>query len=124
VPQITVGFDLDANGILHVTAEDKQSNKKNSITITNDKGRLSKDEVERMVQEAEKYKAEDEAQKKKVEARNGLENYAYGLKNSINEPNLKDKISDEDRKTLEDAIKTTLDWLDNNQLAEAEEFEY
>lgn len=124
MPQITVGFDLDANGILHVTAEDKQSNKKNSITITNDKGRLSKDEVERMVQEAEKYKAEDEAQKKKVEARNGLENYAYGLKNSINEPNLKDKISDEDRKTLEDAIKTTLDWLDNNQLAEAEEFEY
>jgi len=61
VPQITVAFDLDANGILHVTAEDKQSNKKNSITITNDKGRLSKDEVERMVQEAEKYKAEDEA---------------------------------------------------------------
>lgn len=77
-----------------------------------------------MVQEAEKYKAEDEAQKKKIEARNGLENYAYGLKNSVNEPNIKDKISDDDRKSLEEAIKTTLDWLDNNQLAEAEEFEF
>lgn len=105
---------MDANGILHVTAEDKQSNKKNSITITNDKGRLSKEEVERMVQEAEKYKAEDEAQRRKIEARNGLENYAFGLKNSMNEPNIKDKISDDDKKSLEDAIQAALDWLDNN----------
>lgn len=77
-----------------------------------------------MVQEAEKYKAEDESQKKKIDARNGLENYAFGVKNSINEPNLKDKISSDDKKTLEAAVQKALNWLDNNQLAEAEEFEH
>merc|ERR1719356_967018 len=77
VPQITVCFDIDANGILNVSAEDKTTGQKNKITITNDKGRLSKDDIERMVQEAEKYKAEDEEHKKKVDAKNALENYAY-----------------------------------------------
>lgn len=77
MPQINVVFDIDANGILNVSAEDKTTGQKNKITITNDKGRLSKDEIERMVQEAEKYKAEDEAARAKVEAKNGLENYAY-----------------------------------------------
>jgi heat shock protein 1/8 len=83
VPQIAVCFDIDANGILNVSAEDKSTGQKNKITITNDKGRLSKDEIERMVQEAEKYKAEDEGHKKKIEAKNGLENYAYNMRNTI-----------------------------------------
>ena len=77
VPQINVTFDIDANGILNVSAEDRTTGKSNRITITNDKGRLSKEEIEQMVQDAEKYKAEDEAIKKKIEAKNGLENYAY-----------------------------------------------
>ena len=85
VPQIEVVFDMDANGILNVTATDKGGGKSNKITITNDKGRLSKEDIERMVQEAEKYKAEDEAQQKKVEAKNSLENYAYSMRNTISD---------------------------------------
>jgi len=80
VPQINVVFDIDANGILNVSAEDKTTGQKNKITITNDKGRLSKEEIERMVSDAEKYKEEDEQHKKKVEAKNALENYAYNMK--------------------------------------------
>lgn len=83
VPQINVTFDIDANGILNVSAEDKTTGIKNKITITNDKGRLSKEEIERMVQEAEKYKAEDEEHKTKIEAKNTLENYAYNMRNTI-----------------------------------------
>merc|ERR1712226_1014240 len=85
VPQIEVTFDLDANGILNVQAMDKSTNKSNKITITNDKGRLSKEEIEQMLADAEKYKAEDEAHAKKVQARNGLEGYAYSMKNTIND---------------------------------------
>ncbi|KAJ6702347.1 SHOCK PROTEIN putative-RELATED [Salix koriyanagi] len=83
VPQINVCFDIDANGILNVSAEDKASGVKNKITITNDKGRLGKDDIERMVQEAERYKSEDEKVKKKVEAKNALENYAYNMRNTV-----------------------------------------
>merc|ERR1712093_786729 len=83
VPQIEVTFDLDANGILNVNAEDKSTGKSQKITITNDKGRLSKEDIERMVSEAEKYKAEDESNKSRVEAKNGLENYAYSMRNSM-----------------------------------------
>ena len=85
VPQISVCFDIDANGILNVSAEDKSTGKSNKITITNDKGRLSKEDIERMVEEAEKYKAEDEEHKKKVDAKNNLENYAYNLRNTMND---------------------------------------
>ena len=77
VPQIEVTFDIDANGILNVSALDKASGKQNKITITNDKGRLSKEEIEKMVQDAEKFKAEDEATKSKIEAKNGFENYCF-----------------------------------------------
>merc|ERR1712170_186145 len=93
VPQIHVALDIDANGILNVSAEDKKTGTKNNITITNDKGRLSKDEIEKMVQDAEKYKAEDEEHKKKVEAKNGLENYAYNMRNSIQDEKIAEKIS-------------------------------
>ncbi|RWW19399.1 hypothetical protein BHE74_00038605 [Ensete ventricosum] len=123
VPQITVCFDIDANGILNVSAEDKTTGQKNKITITNDKGRLSKEEIEKMVQEAEKYKAEDEEHKKKVEAKNALENYAYNMRNTIKDEKIASKLAVADRKKVEDAIEQAIQWLDGNQLAEADEFE-
>jgi L1 cell adhesion molecule like protein len=123
VPQIEVTFDLDANGVLNVHAEDKAGGKSNKITITNDKGRLSKDDIERMVQEAERYKEEDRRQRDKIDARNGLENYAYSVKNSTQEEKLKDKISPEDRKVIDDSCKEALDWLEQNPQAEKEEYE-
>merc|ERR1712014_360278 len=122
-PQIDVCFDIDANGILNVSALEKSTGKENKITITNDKGRLSQEEIERMVQEAEKYKAEDDANKNRIEAKNGLENYCYSLKTSITSPEVEGKIPADDKKTLEDAIEETLQWLDSNLSAEKEEFE-
>jgi len=122
-PQIDVCFDIDANGILNVSALEKSTGKENKITITNDKGRLSQDEIERMVNEAEKYKAEDDANKNRVEAKNGLENYCYSLKSSIEGEEVKDKIPEDDKKTLLDAINDATSWLDANQTAEKEEFE-
>ena len=83
VPQIEVTFDIDANGILNVSAVDKSTGKENKITITNDKGRLSKEDIERMVQEAEKYKAEDEKQRDKVSSKNSLESYAFNMKATV-----------------------------------------
>ncbi|EAY89450.1 hypothetical protein OsI_10982 [Oryza sativa Indica Group] len=123
VPQITVCFDIDANGILNVSAEDKTTGQKNKITITNDKGRLSKEDIEKMVQEAEKYKAEDEEHKKKVDAKNSLENYAYNMRNTIKDDKIASKLPEADKKKIEDAIDGAISWLDSNQLAEAEEFE-
>jgi L1 cell adhesion molecule like protein len=122
-PQIDVCFDIDANGILNVSAVEKSTGKENKITITNDKGRLSQDEIERMVQEAEKFKAEDDANKNRVESKNGLENYCYSLKSSISAEEVKDKIPEDDKKKLEDKIEETIKWLDANQSAEKEEYE-
>jgi len=124
VPQINVIFDIDANGILNVSAEDKTTGNKNKITITNDKGRLSKDEIERMVQEAEKYKADDENLKKKVEAKNGLENYAYNMRNTIREDKVASQLSSSDKEAMEKALTESIDWLEHNQMAEVEEFEH
>jgi len=123
VPQVEVTYDIDANGILNVSAVEKSIGKEQRITITNDKGRLSKDEIDQMVEEAERYRAEDDANRERVEAKNGLENYAYNLKNSINDENLKGKISDDDRAMLGDRIDDVTSWLDNNQASEKEEFE-
>ncbi|VAH08106.1 unnamed protein product [Triticum turgidum subsp. durum] len=123
VPQITVCFDIDANGILNVSAEDKTTGQKNKITITNDKGRLSKEEIEKMVQEAERYKAEDEEHKKKVDAKNALENYAYNMRNTVKDDKIASKLGADDKKKVEEAIEGTISWLDANQLAEADEFE-
>jgi len=122
-PQIEVTFDIDANGILNVSAVDKATNKQNKITITNDKGRLSKDEIEKMVQDAEKYKVEDEIIKARVEAKNALENYCYSMKNTLSEPNLKEKFSNEDKQAIEDACSAGLQWMEANAEAEAPEFE-
>ncbi|KAK8487676.1 hypothetical protein V6N11_012731 [Hibiscus sabdariffa] len=123
VPQITVCFDIEANGILNVSAEDKTTGQKNKITITNDKGRLSKDEIEKMVQEPEKCKAEDEEHKKKVEAKNALENYAYNMRNTVKDEKIGPKLDPADKKKIEEAIDGAIQWMDGNQLAEADEFE-
>uniref|UniRef100_A0A8C8DI53 Heat shock protein family A (Hsp70) member 8b n=1 Tax=Oryzias sinensis TaxID=183150 RepID=A0A8C8DI53_9TELE len=124
VPQIEVTFDIDANGIMNVSAVDKSTGKENKITITNDKGRLSKEDIERMVQEAEKYKAEDDVQREKVSAKNGLESYAFNMKSTVEEEKLKDKISEDDRKKILDKCNEVISWLDRNQSAEKEEFEH
>lgn len=123
VPQIEVTFDIDANGILNVSAEDKSTGKRNKITITNDKGRLSKEDIEKMVQDAEKYKAEDDAAKEKIEARNSLENYCYTLRNTISEDKVKDKISESDKKAIEDKVAEVLAWMETNEGAEKEEYD-
>ncbi|MCO5614729.1 hypothetical protein L7F22_069013 [Adiantum nelumboides] len=112
VPQIEVTFDLDANSILSVNAADKTSGKSEKITITNDKGRLSKEDIERMVSEAEKYKAEDEAATSRIQAKNGLESYAYNLRNSLNEEQFASKLEAGDKEKLDKAITDTISWLD------------
>jgi len=123
VPQIEVTFDIDANGILNVSAQDKASGKAEKITITNDKGRLSKEEIDKLVQEAEKFKDEDDKIRKRIEAKNGLENYCFQIKNQLNDEKFKDKFTEEDKTTIEDSTKEILQWIEANQNAETEEFE-
>jgi len=122
VPQIEVTFDIDANGILNVSAADKSTGKQNKITITNDKGRLSKEEIERMVNDAEKFKAEDDKQKDRVSAKNELESYCFNMKTTLDDDKIKDKISEDDMKTITDKCDEAIKWLDANQLAEIDEF--
>jgi heat shock protein 1/8 len=122
VPQIEVSFDLDANGILNVSAQDKTSGKKSNITIKYNKGRLSEDDIKRIISDAEKYKEEDEKVRKNVEAKNDLENYCYGLKNSVQDQNLANKISAVDKETLEKNIEETVRWLESAKFASEEEF--
>lgn len=143
VPQIEVTFDIDANGIMNVSAVDKSTGKENKITITNDKGkclisfcawmvncgdfrwldwlfisgRLSKEDIERMVQEAEKYKAEDDVQRDKVSSKNGLESYAFNMKSTVEDEKLKGKISDEDKQKILDKCNEVISWLDKNQVS-------
>merc|ERR1712161_93132 len=117
VPQIEVTFDIDANGILNVSAQDKSTGKSNQITITNEKGRLSQAEIDRMVQEAEKFRAEDE------EAKNSLENYCFTMRNTLQEEKLVDKFEGDDKDKIEKAVQEALDWRDKNQMAEKDEFE-
>jgi len=124
VPQIEVTFDIDANGILNVTAMDKSSGKQNKITITNDKGRLSKEEIEKMVNDAEKYKNEDETQKERVVAKNNLEAYCFNMKSTIDDEKFKAKLEDHDRKVVSDKCDDAIRWLDQNQQAEKEEYDH
>jgi heat shock protein 1/8 len=123
VPQIEVTFDLDANGIMNVSAVEKGTGKSNKIVITNDKGRLSKEEIERMLNDAEKYKEEDEAEGKRVAAKNGLESYAYSLRNTLSDPKVEEKIEASDKETLTAEIDKVVQWLDDNQQATREEYE-
>merc|ERR1712199_6178 len=125
VPQIDVTFEIDANGILQVSAEDKGTGKSEKITITAEKGRLSAEDIERMVEEAEQFAEEDKKVKDRIDKRNALEGYAYQLRNTLTdeEKGIADKISEENKETLEEAVKGVLDWLDENSEADAEEFE-
>jgi len=122
IPQIEVTFDVDSNGILNVSAVDKSTGKSNKITITNDKGRLSKDEIEKMVREAEKFKNEDEKVKKRVEAKNALENYCYNIRTSLNDEKIKDKLGS-DRDRIETLVNDALKWIEGAHDMPAEEFE-
>jgi len=124
-PQIEVTFEIDANGIVNVGAEDKGTGNVEKITITADKGRLSQEEIERMVREAEEFADEDKEMKEKVDARNALEGYAYNMKNQINDDEkLGGKIDDEDKETIEEAVNDAIDWLDeNSDTADKEELQ-
>ena len=123
VPQIDVTFDIDANGMLNVSALEKSTGKENKITITNDKSRLSPEDVQKMTADAEKYAKEDELIKQKVAAKNGLENYCYSMKNTMSDEKLAAKLSDDDKSTVNAKITETTSWLDANQMAEKEEYE-
>jgi L1 cell adhesion molecule like protein len=114
VPQIEVTFDVDANGILNVSAAEKSTGKSQKITITNDKGRLSKEEVERLVEEAAKHEAEDKAQFERVEAKNQLESYLYNTRNSLNEEKVKAKLGEEATTALE-TVDEGIKWLEAHQ---------
>jgi len=120
-PQINVKFDIDANGILNVTAEDKASGKSEKIVITNDKGRLSKDDIERMCNDAEKYKEEDEAYMKKVQTMNEFEARVYNVRSTIDDD--KCTVSDEDKTKIKEKVEEMISWIDNNKTAELEEIE-
>ncbi|MDG6100422.1 molecular chaperone DnaK, partial [Alteromonas sp. ZYF713] len=109
---------------LNVSAVDKSTGKQNKITITNDKGRLSKEEIERMVNDAEKFKQEDEKQKDRVAAKNGLESYAFTMKSTVEDEKVKDKISESDRKKITEKCEEIIKWLDGNQQADKEEYEH
>ncbi|KAJ8318005.1 hypothetical protein KUTeg_003096, partial [Tegillarca granosa] len=123
IPQIEVTFEIDSSGILTVTAEDKGTGKKNNIVIQNDNGRLSDDEINRMIKEAELFAEEDSKLKERVEAKNELESYVYNLKNQLNDKEkLGDKISSEDKETLQNKIDEKIKWIDSNQGASTEEF--
>ncbi|KAG1147533.1 hypothetical protein G6F37_002746 [Rhizopus arrhizus] len=123
VPQIEVTFDVDANGILNVSALDKTTGKSNKITITNDKGRLSKEEIERMVNDAEKYKAEDEEAASRIQAKNGLESYAYNLRNTLQDEKVGGALPEDDKTKLNAAVDEAIKWLDESQEASKEEYE-
>merc|ERR1712070_1332140 len=122
-PQIEVTFDIDANGILNVSANEKATGKSSKITITNDKGRLSKEDIERMVEEAEKYKNEDEKTRQNIEAKNSLENYTYNIKNTIKDEKFKDKITDTERETIDKKVSEILTFIEQNEDLEKEQYE-
>ncbi|XP_077977939.1 heat shock 70 kDa protein IV-like [Glandiceps talaboti] len=124
VPKIEVAFDIDANGILNVSAKDESSGKSNKITITNDKGRLSKEDIERMVNDAEKFKAEDDEHRERIAARNALESYAFSVKSAVNDSTVENKLSQSDKEAVLNKANETISWLDNNSLASKEEFAY
>ena len=122
VPQIEVSFDMDANGILNVTAIDKGSNKVNNITITNDKGRLSKDQIEEMVKKAEEYKEEDDKKRENIETKNGLENYLYNLRNTMTKKEDSPPIFEEIKTEIDPMVDEGLKWLEENDSASTDEY--
>jgi len=123
VPQVEVTFDIDANGVLNVTVEDKGGSGKSNITITNDKGRLSQDDIDRMVREAEQYADEDAKAKERIDAKNALESYCYQMKNTASEEKFKEAVSEEELKAVTDKIGEVMQWLESAENAEKEEFD-
>ena len=123
VPKIEVSFDIDANGIVNVSAKDQSTGKTNAITITNDTGRLSKGEIDRMVADAEKYKKEDEMQREKIAARNSLESYVYSVKQTAEDPNVVNKLNSDDLEIVKNKTQEVMAWLDRNSMADKEEYE-
>ena len=124
VPQIQVTFDLDENGILNVSAKDTGTGKSESITITNDQGRLSKEEIEQMVNDAEKFAEEDKVLKEKIDAKNSLDSYLHSMRNTIEDKEkLANKISSDDKQAIKDALKEQQEWLDGNPEADKEDYE-
>jgi len=123
VPQIEVTFEIDANGILQVSAEDKGTGNKEKITITNDQNRLTPDDIERMIKDAEKFADDDKKVKERVEARNELESYAYSLKNQIQDKDkLGAKLTDDDKAKIEEAVDESIKWLESNSDADSSDF--
>merc|ERR1719420_2927566 len=126
VPQIEVSFDVDANGILSISAHDKATGKLESLTITSEKGRLSEEEIERMVAEAEEFAEQDNIEKEKIQSKNELEAYLYNLKNSVNDDDaggLKGKLSPDDEATLSQTIEDGLVWLEDHPSADKEDYD-
>ncbi|CAF3745359.1 unnamed protein product [Rotaria sp. Silwood1] len=123
VPQIEVTFDIDGIGTLNVSAIDKSLGRENKITVTNDHARLSKDEIERMIRDAERFRKEDEIECSRLQTKNSLESYCFYMKTTINDGELRDKIDVDDKNKIINTIEYTLEWMERNQLAEKEEFE-
>lgn len=121
VASVVVKFEIDANGILKVSAEDKGSGSKGGVTITAEKGRLSEEDIKRMVQEAEQFAEEDRKVRERIEARNNLESYLYGLKNTLDEE--ENKISPADKKELEDLVDENIDWMEANPGVDKEDYD-
>ncbi|XP_002739626.1 heat shock 70 kDa protein 1A-like [Saccoglossus kowalevskii] len=124
VPKIEVTFDIDANGILNVTAKDESTGKSNQITIKNERGRLSKEDIDKMVADAEKYKAEDDEQRERISVRNSLESYAFNVKAAVENPNVESKLNAQDKDAVLGKVKEVMNWLDNNSLATKDELQY
>ena len=123
VPQIEVSFDIDSNGILNVSAQDKSTGKSQAIKINNDKGRLSKEDIEQMVNDAEKYREEDERNRERVNKKNELETYVYSMKQTLSEQQVVDKLGQEDIDAIKEHVDNTIDWLDNHPAEDAETYE-
>jgi L1 cell adhesion molecule like protein len=122
-PQIEVTFDLNADGIISVSAQDKSTGKEEKITIKNESGRLSQADIDRMMADAQRFKADDDEVRRKVEARNSLEGYCFGVRNSLNQPQFANALSECDRETVTNEINDVLAWLENNREAGTDEFE-
>ena len=123
VPQVEITYDVDANGILNVSAVEKSSGKTEKITVKNEKGRLSAEEIQKMVDDAEQFKEDDTKQREKVEARNALDGYIFNVKQSLDNEQLKDKFTDDDKKVIHEKINEVQEWYDEHLEAEKEEFE-
>ena len=123
VPQIEVTFDVNSDGIVNVSAQDKGTNKKNSIVITNEKGRLSKDDIDKMINEAEKFKEDDLKVKERIDARNSLESYAYSVQSSIDEEKIKSVCNEDEIQSLKEKTEEVINWLDTNYEASKDEID-